>query len=451
MSNKIKFKAGDVNDFYEPSDSDGEYTEREKKLLKKARNIGKRNDEAEKEVLAFDDNDDDDEEDFDDEFQENSDFEEEADGNDGIPDERAWGKKRRDFYSTDFVDQDYSSYNVNEEQAAEQEEEEARAIQQRLAKQLDEADFTLDVFSTGKKATKEEQTVEESIHLKSDLSDLSQRQKLQMFRKDSPEFEGLVADFELRIQESQQILDPVLEYFRNNQHLVLPIADFVRTKNELILTYCSNVAFYLVLKAKRVPIKNHPLVKRLVQLRQLLLQIETKYETVVKPQLEKLLEAIASGNAFEIIANAQQVTKPSPKPKKSKLNIVKAFDNELADEPMEETDSDDDDEEDDNELDNSAKNPATQSDSEEEQQDEAEEMGDDEERRQITYQMSKNKGLTPHRKKELRNPRVKHRNKFRKALIRRKGAVRTVRKETKRYGGEVSGIKASTKKGIKIK
>ena len=38
--------------------------------------------------------------------------------------------------------------------------------------------------------------------------------------------------------------------------------------------------------------------------------------------------------------------------------------------------------------------------------------------------MSKNKGLTPHRKKDNRNPRVKHRKKYRKALIRRKGKVR---------------------------
>jgi len=44
-------------------------------------------------------------------------------------------------------------------------------------------------------------------------------------------------------------------------------------------------------------------------------------------------------------------------------------------------------------------------------------------KRSITYQMAKNRGLTPYRKKELRNPRVKHRNKYRKAKIRRKGAV----------------------------
>lgn len=44
-------------------------------------------------------------------------------------------------------------------------------------------------------------------------------------------------------------------------------------------------------------------------------------------------------------------------------------------------------------------------------------------KRGITYQIAKNKGLTPRRKKELRNPRVKNRMKYRKAKIRRKGQV----------------------------
>jgi U3 small nucleolar RNA-associated protein 3 len=89
-------------------------------------------------------------------------------------------------------------------------------------------------------------------------------------------------------------------------------------------------------------------------------------------------------------------------------------------------------------------------------------------KRAITYKMAKNKGLTPHRKKEQRNPRVKHRNKFRKAKIRRKGAVREcfmfgfwvvillfqvreTRTEMKRYRGEISGINAHVSKSIKLK
>ena len=52
-------------------------------------------------------------------------------------------------------------------------------------------------------------------------------------------------------------------------------------------------------------------------------------------------------------------------------------------------------------------------------------MGDEESnnKRAITYQISRNKGLTPKRKKEQRNPRVKHRKKFRKAVIKRRSQV----------------------------
>ena len=49
-----------------------------------------------------------------------------------------------------------------------------------------------------------------------------------------------------------------------------------------------------------------------------------------------------------------------------------------------------------------------------------------------------------------RNPRVKHRHKFEKAKIRRKGQVREVRKEVKKYSGELTGINARVKKGVKL-
>nr|XP_053657045.1 something about silencing protein 10-like [Cherax quadricarinatus] len=76
---------------------------------------------------------------------------------------------------------------------------------------------------------------------------------------------------------------------------------------------------------------------------------------------------------------------------------------------------------------------------------------DPDEKRAIGYQISKNKGLIPSRKKEQRNPRVKYRNKYKTKLKKRKGQVREVRKELKRYDGEVSGIKSHTIKSVKFK
>ncbi|XP_023229583.1 something about silencing protein 10-like isoform X2 [Centruroides sculpturatus] len=74
-----------------------------------------------------------------------------------------------------------------------------------------------------------------------------------------------------------------------------------------------------------------------------------------------------------------------------------------------------------------------------------------EEKRSITYEIAKNKGLTPHRKKEVRNPRVRHRKKYERAKVKRKGQFREPMKELQRYGGEISGIRAGVCKSIKLK
>ncbi|CAG8572922.1 12412_t:CDS:10, partial [Acaulospora morrowiae] len=57
-------------------------------------------------------------------------------------------------------------------------------------------------------------------------------------------------------------------------------------------------------------------------------------------------------------------------------------------------------------------------------------------KRQINYQILKNKGLTPRRKKEQRNPRVKHRNKYEKAKKKIKSIRPEVTKQLGSYGGE---------------
>jgi U3 small nucleolar RNA-associated protein 3 len=72
-------------------------------------------------------------------------------------------------------------------------------------------------------------------------------------------------------------------------------------------------------------------------------------------------------------------------------------------------------------------------------------------RRAVTKQILRNRGLTPKRKKEYKNPRVKHRLKYRKAKIRRRGQIREVRHEINPYAGELSGIRAAVKRGVRLK
>jgi U3 small nucleolar RNA-associated protein 3 len=72
------------------------------------------------------------------------------------------------------------------------------------------------------------------------------------------------------------------------------------------------------------------------------------------------------------------------------------------------------------------------------------------EARGITREIEKNRGLTPHRSKEKKNPRKKHRLGFAKAQVRRKGQVQDVKVPTNAYAGEETGIKSRVAKSRKL-
>lgn len=74
-------------------------------------------------------------------------------------------------------------------------------------------------------------------------------------------------------------------------------------------------------------------------------------------------------------------------------------------------------------------------------------------KRKITYLIEKNKGLTPHRKKDVRNPRVKKRKKYeeKKKKLASMRPVYNAKGEGKGgYGGEMSGIKTNLVKSRKL-
>jgi U3 small nucleolar RNA-associated protein 3 len=80
-----------------------------------------------------------------------------------------------------------------------------------------------------------------------------------------------------------------------------------------------------------------------------------------------------------------------------------------------------------------------------------EEIGPDG-KRAITYQIEKNKGLTPKRNKDARNPRVKKRKKYEEKK-KKLGSIRQVYKGGEArggYGGELTGIKKNLVKSVKF-
>lgn len=157
-----------------------------------------------------------------------SDVEGQAEEDDYMPDERAWGKDKRDYYSTDYVDPDYGGYQGKDAFLADLEEEEAKKLQKQLAEQLDDEDFTLDV-SVAKADDKREEIV------KTDISQLSKRQKRELLEKESPELFALIEDFGEKMGIAEEFLKPLVEMGGAGRIAESDALAFTRTYYNLIL------------------------------------------------------------------------------------------------------------------------------------------------------------------------------------------------------------------------
>ncbi|KAM8914536.1 something about silencing protein 10 isoform 3-T3 [Spinachia spinachia] len=392
----------------------------------------------EEEVMALDDSESEEEEEED----EDADMESDLEGKkeDDLPNEMAWGNKKKMFYDSDYITTKGKS--TDELEAEEQEEEEeAKNVQKRLAANLTEEDYDLNFFQEF--AVEENNEKEERIV--KDLKQMSQKEKMKLLKKESPELLELIQDFKAKLRDLKDELQPLMQMVKTGKIPPGKGADYLKTKQQLYLNYCTNISFYLVLKARRIPAHNHPVIERLLTYRNLINDLGP-VDARLAPQFRRLL----SGEEDETAGRSSQG-------KKTRGATTQKIDSEeTLPVVAEDSDSDLDEEaalhfyrevEARSKLKRKGKVPEAK-----ETEEKDDDVGEDADaKRGITYQMFKNKGLTPKRKKIDRNPRVKHREKFRRAKIRRKGQVRDVRREETRYSGELSGIRAGVKKSTKLK
>lgn len=397
--------------------------------------------DEEEEVLALDVADEDDE---DEESEEGDD----DDGGSSVQSETeasvdpslSWGQRKKLYYDTDYGSKSRGRQTQQEvEEEEREEEEEAQLIQRRLAQALQEDDFGVTWVEAFAKPVP--QVNEAETRVVKDLAKVSVKEKLKMLRKESPELLELIDDLKVKLTEMKDELEPLIQLVE--QKIIPPGkgSQYLRTKYNLYLNYCSNISFYLILKARRVPAHGHPVIERLVTYRNLINKLSV-VDQKLSSEIRHLLTLKGGAGKKELNLKAKSM---KAKPKSVSETSAAAFAvTDLSD------DSDFDEEaalKYYKEMEEKQKLKRKK----EENSTEEQALEDQNAKRAITYQIAKNRGLTPRRKKIDRNPRVKHREKFRKAKIRRRGQVREVRREEQRYTGELSGIRAGVKKSIKLK
>lgn len=404
--------------------------------------------DEEEEVLALDIADEDDEEEESAEDEEDD----EDDGGSSVQSEAeasadpslSWGQRKKLYYDTDYGSKSRGRRSQQEvEEEEREEEEEAQLIQRRLAQALQEDDFGVTWVEAFAKP-QAPQVDESETRVVKDLAKVSVKEKLKMLKKESPELLELIEDLKVKLTEVKDELEPLLQLVE--QGIIPPGkgSQYLRTKYNLYLNYCSNISFYLILKARRVPAHGHPVIERLVTYRTLINKLSV-VDQKLSSEIRHLLTLKDGAGKRELI--------PKAKPTKAKPKSVSETSAAAAAAASALTDLSDDTYFDEaalkyyKEMEDRQKLKRKKEENSTEEQD----LEDKNSKRAITYQIAKNRGLTPRRKKIDRNPRVKHREKFRRAKIRRRGQVREVRREEQRYSGELSGIRAGVKKSIKLK
>lgn len=375
------------------------------------------------------------------------DSDEEEEDESGLPDAKNWGSKKADYYSTDYVDTGRRhKIDAADEGNAAAEEAEAIAIQKRLMSEMKDADLGFDLLddesavtssaSAGTRtiANEDDNDDEEAVErVKMNTTGLSDREKEQLVRRLHPELIPILEDFKSYLKEASEVLEPIVDAAGTEAGRSLHSWSgfhVINLKYKLIKGYAETIAHYFLLKCRSVDVKKHPLSARLFNLKKLIRELEQVMDKHSLKKSAKQLAAMISTQSSDRITFT-----PVPYMSEAEEQLLREIDidHQLGLLQAAGADSSAAGVSGSNKL--RSAGPGAES----------------EDRRAVTNEMEKNRGMTAVRKKTIKNPRVKHRLKYAKAVVRRKGQVRAPRKELSRYAGETSGIKGSLVRSIKFK
>merc|ERR1711879_132266 len=122
---------------------------------------------------------------------------------------------------------------------------------------------------------------------------------------DSPELLGLLKDFEGKLAELKNNVQPLLTEVVKSE---LPTSDgisFLEAKFHLLLNYCMNIGFYMLMKTEGKKVEDHPVISQLVKLRLLLDKIKP-IDQKLHYQVQKLLKMSTDGSSQEQLAEGLQ-------------------------------------------------------------------------------------------------------------------------------------------------
>ena len=221
---------------------------------------------------------------------------------------KKWGKRSADYFkSGEISDGDERSEGSDAdgdsddgEAARREEEEEAMRIKRKQLQRLSDADFgILNADEDGKKGMEKRKEGAVTVRMKGKRSI-----GVDSVAEESPEVLGLVAELNRNVEVLQKQISPLLDALKSQnakekekeklkESVTKQGNSYLEAKFHVLLSYCINITFYLLMKAKNASIKDHPVVQELVRLRTTMDKLRP-LDAKLKPQFQRLIhQAVA--------------------------------------------------------------------------------------------------------------------------------------------------------------
>jgi len=215
---------------------------------------------------------------------------------------RKW-KGRSDFFKTgeesDDEDDEKEQDSVDEFGAENEvdamEEEEAKLLKRGLASRFRPSDYALD--DDGDESNDETDEKVEVLS-KAKAKKVKEGDKLERVAAHAPELIGLLSEFKNNLSTLEGQVIPVMEKVESGALPTQNGISYLEAKYHAMLTYCINIAFYLLMKAKGEPVRNHPVIKDLVRVRTVLEKLKP-LDIKLKNQLDEILTSSAPSSRRE--------------------------------------------------------------------------------------------------------------------------------------------------------
>lgn len=227
--------------------------------------------------------------------------------------DRGWGSNKRAYYNSNDLDAIDSDSEIDEEQARELELKEVKRLQKKSRGAMDDSDFGLGddeaeggMGKAAKDAGREERRrqldvldqplqpvqARTSALTATNTTPSSRQELLAKLQKESPETVALAGEFADMIEEFAKVDTELKRMMAKNKHS--PSLELLHLHHQTLVTYITTMTFYFHLRASPefaadpAKLRQHPVLLRMMRLKQGLSAMEEMGLTVDRPSLPDL-------------------------------------------------------------------------------------------------------------------------------------------------------------------